>query len=436
MLHAAKKRRWQVCGGMQEWEGMEDIMAVIKAFQCVHPAEGLASQIAALPYDVYSRAEARRQVEKEPLSFLRIDRAETQFDENIDIYSHEVYQKARDLLYGMIQDGSFVKEEKPCYYLYELTMNGRSQTGLVACAAVDDYLSGVIKKHENTTEEKEIDRIHHVDVCNAQTGPIFLAYRNHGLIRGITNKVKKGRPMFDFVSEDGIGHRGWRIDQEKDIAQIRDTFAAIDKIYIADGHHRAASAVKVCLKRRAEHPDYNGTEQFNYFLSVLFPDDELLIMDYNRVIKDLKGQTREEFFDKVKLVFDMEKHEGQYHPERKGTFGMYIGGQWYKLTAKPQLMKEDPVERLDVAYLQRELLQPYLHILNPKTCHRIEYIGGIRGLDELERRVDGGSAVAFSMYPTSIGELFDVADANELMPPKSTWFEPKLRSGLFIHEMS
>lgn len=436
MLQYAGKRRWQVFGGMQEWDDMEDIMAVIKAFQCVHPAEGLASQIAALPYDVYSRTEARRQVEKEPLSFLRIDRAETQFDENIDIYSPEVYQKAHDLLYGMIEDGSFVKEKKSCYYLYELTMNGRSQTGLVACAAVDDYLNGVIRKHENTTEEKEIDRIHHVDVCNAQTGPIFLAYRNRGLIRDITNRVKKGRPMFDFVSEDGIVHRGWRIDQEKDIAQIRDTFAAIDKIYIADGHHRAASAVKVGLKRREEHPDYDGTEEFNYFLSVLFPDDELLIMDYNRVVKDLKGQTREEFLDKVKLVFDMEKHEGQYHPQHKGNFGMYIGGQWYKLTAKPQLMKEDPVEGLDVAYLQRELLRPYLNILNPKACHRIEYIGGIRGLDELERRVDGGSAVAFSMYPTSIGELFDVADANELMPPKSTWFEPKLRSGLFIHEMS
>lgn len=410
-------------------------MAVIRAFKCVHPAKGLASKIAALPYDVYSRQEARKQVEKEPFSFLRIDRAETQFDENMDIYAPEVYQKAHDLLYGMIAEGSFVKEEKPCYYLYELTMGERSQTGLVACASVDDYLNGVIKKHENTTEEKEMDRIRHVDVCNAQTGPIFLAYRNQDMIRGIINRVKKGSPMFDFVSEDGIGHRGWCIDREEDIAQIRDTFAVIDKIYIADGHHRAASAVKVGLKRRAEHPDYDGTEEFNYFLSVLFSDDELFIMDYNRVVKDLKGQTEEEFLEKVKLVFDMEAYEGQYRPERKGTFGMYIGGQWYKLSAKPELVRNDPVEGLDVAYLQRELLAPYLSIKNPKTCHRIEYIGGIRGLNELERRVDGGSAVAFAMFPTSIGELFAVADAGELMPPKSTWFEPKLRSGLFIHIM-
>ena len=410
-------------------------MAEIKAFKCVRPADGLAPQIAALPYDVYSRQEARIAVANAPLSFLRIDRAETQFDESMDIYAPEVYQKAHDMLHGMIADGSFVEEEQACYYIYELTMDDRSQTGLVACASVDDYLNNVIKKHENTTEAKEQDRIRHVDVCNAQTGPIFLAYRSHAAVREIIAEVKKSAPMFDFVSEDGIGHRGWCISSSEDITRISETFASIKELYIADGHHRAASAVKVGLKRRAEHPDYDGTEEFNYFLSVLFPDDELLIMDYNRVVKDLKGQTEEEFLEKVQSVFDMEKRDAQYHPECKGTFGMYIGGQWYKLTSKKEFMSEDPVEGLDVSYLQRELLKPYLNILNPKTCERIEYIGGIRGLSELEKRVNEGCAVAFSMYPTTIGELFDVADAGALMPPKSTWFEPKLRSGLFIHKI-
>lgn len=408
-------------------------MAKVKAFQCVHPGEGLASEIAALPYDVYSRQEAREQVERAPRSFLRIDRAETQFAEDMDIYAPEVYQKAHDMLWGMIADGSFVKEEKECYYLYELTMNGRSQTGLVACASIDDYINGVIKKHENTTEAKEQDRIRHVDVCSAQTGPIFLAYRSQETIRSITAKVKEGAPMFDFVSEDGIRHRGWQIDGAEDIAQIAQTFAEMGELYIADGHHRAASAVKVGLKRRAEHPDYDGTEEFNYFLSVIFPDDELLIMDYNRVVKDLNGQTEAEYMEKVQRVFDIEKKDGVYHPEKKGTVGMYINGAWYQLTVKDAYVQDDPVEGLDVSYLQRELLAPCLNIQNPKTCSRIAYIGGIRGLSELEARVDGGDAVAFAMYPTTIGELFAVADAGKLMPPKSTWFEPKLRSGLFIH---
>lgn len=410
-------------------------MAEIRAFQCVHPAEGYAAQIAALPYDVYSRKEARKQVEKAPLSFLRIDRAETQFDENMDIYAPEVYQKAHDLLCQMIEDHYFEEEQQECYYLYELTMGEHTQTGLVACASVDDYLNHVIKKHENTTEEKEQDRIRHVEACSAQTGPIFLAYRRQEAMQQITREVKEQPAMFDFVSDDGIRHRGWKIDEKETINKIAEIFAGLQEIYIADGHHRAASAVKAGLRRRALKPDYDGTEEFNYFLSVLFPDDELLIMDYNRVVKDLKGQQPEEFLRKVQNVFTMEKKDLAYRPEKKGTFGMYIGGQWYKLTAKPERAVSDPVEGLDVSYLHRELLKPCLNILNPKTCSRIEYVGGIRGLEELEKRVDAGAAVAFSLYPTNIGELFAVADAGELMPPKSTWFEPKLRSGLFIHKI-
>lgn len=414
-------------------------MAEIRTFCAVHPAEGLASKLAALPYDVYSRDEAREQVKKAPESFLAIDRPETQFPKDQDMYAPEVYQKAHDMLEEWIKRGSFVQDQQKCYYLYELTMDGRSQTGLVACASIDDYLNGVIKKHENTRAEKEQDRIRHVDTCNAQTGPIFLAYRKDQTIAEVTAKIKQQKPMFAFVSEDGIGHKGWSVDAKEDIAIIADTFAKIDKIYIADGHHRAASAVKVGQLRRKQHPDYDGSEEFNYFLSVLFPDEELYVMDYNRVVLDLNGQTREGFLENATKIFDVQPVNAAYHPQKKGTFGMYLSGQWYHLTAKAELTKDDPVEGLDVAYLQREFLQPYLDIQDPKTSKRIRYVGGIRGLSELERMVDHvketqqKDAVAFSMYPTSMAELFAVADAGMLMPPKSTWFEPKLRSGLFLH---
>ena len=362
-------------------------MAEIRTFCAVHPAEGLASKLAALPYDVYSRDEAREQVKKAPESFLAIDRPETQFPKDQDMYAPEVYQKAHDMLEEWIKRVSFVQDQQKCYYLYELTMDGRSQTGLVACASIDDYLNGVIKKHENTRAEKEQDRIRHVDTCNAQTGPIFLAYRKDQTIAEVTAKIKQQKPMFAFVSEDGIGHKGWRVDAKEDIAAIADTFAKIDKIYIADGHHRAASAVKVGQLRRKQHPDYDGSEEFNYFLSVLFPDEELYVMDYNRVVLDLNGQTREGFLKNAAKIFDVQPVNAAYHPQKKGTFGMYLSGQWYQLTAKADLTKDDPVEGLDVAYLQREFLQPYLDIQDPKTSKRIRYVGGIRGLSELERMV-------------------------------------------------
>lgn len=363
-------------------------MADIRTFFAVHPEEGLESEIAALPYDVYDRSEAREQVKKAPGSFLAIDRPESQFPEDQDMYAPEVYQKAHDILADWIRKGAFVQDEKKCYYLYELTMDGRSQTGLVACASIDDYLNGVIKKHENTRAEKEQDRIHHVDACNAQTGPIFLAYRKDLTIAEVTAKVKQQKPMFDFVSEDGIGHKGWRVDAAEDTAAIADAFAKIDKIYIADGHHRAASAVKVGQLRRKQHPDYDGSEEFNYFLSVLFPDEELYVMDYNRVVLDLNGQTKEGFLENAAKIFEVQPVKEAYHPQKKGTFGMYLSGQWYQLTAKAELTKDDPVEGLDVAYLQREFLLPYLDIQDPKTSKRIKYVGGIRGLSELERMVD------------------------------------------------
>ena len=412
-------------------------MAVVRPFSCVRPKEDLAGRVAALPYDVYNRKEACEVVAKEELSFLKIDRAETQFDDSVDTYDSKVYAKAKELLDGMIADGTFITDADKCYYLYELTMDGRAQTGLVACASIDDYQNNVIMKHENTRADKEIDRITHVDTCDAQTGPIFLAYRANEVISAVVAKTKKCAPINDFTSDDGIKHVVWKISESADIKAIEDAFAGINEIYIADGHHRAASAVKVGLKRREANPDYTGEEEFNFFLSVLFPDEELMIMPYNRVVKDLNGNTKEEFIDIISKDFVVENlGANPYQPENKGEIGMYLDNEWYKLTAKEHILNSDPVAGLDVSILQDNVLGPVLGIGDPRVDKRVDFIGGIRGLAELERRCALDMEVAFSMYPTSISELFAVADANRLMPPKSTWFEPKLRSGLFIHKLS
>ena len=409
-------------------------MAIIKPFKCVRPSEAMASTIAALPYDVYNRKEAKAVVEKNGKSFLAIDRPETGLADDADMYAPEVYQRANQMLQEWMQAGDFVQDEENAYYLYELTMNGRTQTGIVACASIDDYQNGVIKKHENTRAEKEADRIRHVDVCSAQTGPIFLAYRANETLSELVTKTKEGQALYDFVSEDGIRHRVFKIGQEKDCKTIEETFVAINQIYIADGHHRAASAVKVGLKRRDTYPEYTGAEEFNYFLSVLFPGEELMIMDYNRVVKDLNGLSEVAFLDKVKEVFDVVEADAQTAPKKKAEFTMFLSGKWYVCTVKESDIPNDPVESLDVSLLQNLFLSPVLGIEDPKTDSRIDFVGGIRGLDELERRCATDCKVAFAMYPTSIEELFDVADASLLMPPKSTWFEPKLRSGLFIHQ--
>lgn len=411
-------------------------MAVIKPFSAYRPAPGKETEIAALPYDVYNREEACEVVKNNPGSFLAIDRAETAFSADVDTYAPEVYAKAHELLWGWIKEGRFVKEEKPCYYLYEQVMDGRSQKGIVACASIDDYQNNIIKKHENTRADKEQDRINHVDICSAQTGPIFLAYRTNEAIQNVVKETIAEKPVYDFVSEDGITHRVWVISKEENIDIIQNTFSGIQEIYIADGHHRCASAVKVGLKRRAANPAYTGDEEFNYFLSVLFPADELSIMDYNRVVKDLNGNSDEEFMAKVSEHFTIEeKGKDCYKPMKKGEFGMFMNGTWYCLTAHEDITSSDAVKGLDVSILQDYLLNPILGIEDPKTDKRIDFVGGIRGLKELERRVNKDMKVAFSMYPTSIYELFGVADADLLMPPKSTWFEPKLRSGLFVHEI-
>lgn len=412
-------------------------MAEIRPFVCVRPAEELASRVAALPYDVYNRQEAKEEVQREPLSFLKIDRAETNFDDSVDTYAPEVYEKAKELLQKDKQEGVYITDEDRSYYIYQLVMDGCPQTGLVACSSVDDYMNHVIKKHENTREDKEIDRITHVDTCSAQTGPIFLAYRSDKSIHDIVAAyVENETPIYDFTAVDGIAHRVWKIAKKEDVDAIYKAFQNIDQIYIADGHHRAASAVKVGLKRRKENPGYTGEEEFNYFLSVLFPHDELRILDYNRTVKDLNGRSLEELLEEIGRSFIVEKAEGQVRPEKKGTFGMYTEGQWYHLTARPELFEgKDAVGSLDVSVLQDYLLGPVLGIGDPRTDQRIDFIGGIRGLSELEKRADSDMKISFSMYPTSITELFDVADQELLMPPKSTWFEPKLRSGLFIHEI-
>lgn len=411
-------------------------MAQVRPFYCIRPKKELVKEVAALPYDVYNRQEAKEAVKNHPLSFLNIDRAETQFDDSVDTYDPLVYEKARDLLKERIADQTYQKEEKECYYIYELTMNGRAQSGIVACASMDDYLNNVIMKHENTREEKEQDRICHVDICNAQTGPIFLAYRSNKVLHGIVAAIKEQDALYDFTSEDGIKHRVWRIDNEECIQKIREAFQYIEQIYIADGHHRAASAVKVGLKRRKEKPDYTGKEEFNYFLSVLFPEDELMILPYNRVVRDLNGYTKEGLLDKLTESFKIRKVDHPYEPKKKGFFGMYLEKEWYELQAKSTcLVTKDPVRQLDVSILQDYLLGPVLGIEDPRVDKRIDFIGGIRGIKELEKRANDDMKLAFSMYPTSIQELFAVSDAGKLMPPKSTWFEPKLRSGIFIHPL-
>ena len=411
-------------------------MAIVKPFQCIRPRAELAGEVAALPYDVYNRQEAKEAVSGRPLSFLNIDRAETGMPEEIDPYDSRVYERAAKLLSEAVADGTYVTDQEESYYLYRLTMDGRSQTGFVACSSIDDYMQGLIRRHENTRADKELDRIRHVDTTNMHTGPVFLAYRQTQRLKEISEAVCRETPLFDFVSEDGIRHTGWRVGDPKQTEAIEQAFLEIPSTYIADGHHRAASAVAVGAKRREECPDCKGDEPFHYFLSVLFPDEELMILPYNRVVKDLNGLDLNGFLEKVSESFQVEPAGTQaVAPDRKGTFGMYLEGQWYRLTALECCKNTDPVKGLDVSILQDRLLGPVLGIGDPRTDRRIDFIGGIRGLAELERRCGLDMKVAFSMYPTSIGELLSVADAGLLMPPKSTWFEPKLRSGLFLHSL-
>ena len=411
-------------------------MSVLRAFKAIRPTKENASRVAALPYDVMNSAEAAEMVKGNPVSFLHVDKAEIDLPEGTYIYDEKVYLKARENLDKLSEDGLCIQDEKPCLYIYRQIMNGRAQTGIVGCASIDDYMNNIIKKHEFTRADKEADRINHVDYCDANTGPIFLTYRGNDHIDSIIAKYTQGDPEYDFVTDDGITNTVWVIDTDEDITALSEAFADIPCLYIADGHHRAASAVKVGMKRREQNPDYNGSEEFNFFLAVYFRSDDLAIMDYNRLIADCNGKTKAEILDEISAVFDIEKKDATYHPEMKHTFGMYIDKEWYKLTAKNGTFDaDDPVDRLDVSILQKNVITPVFGIEDPRTDKRIDFVGGIRGLGELERRCSLDMQIAFSMFPTTLDDLMDIADAGKVMPPKSTWFEPKLLSGLFIHKL-
>lgn len=414
-------------------------MAVLQSFRALRPVQEKAADVAALPYDVVNREEAKAIGDKNPLSFLHVDRPEMDLKPEIDLYDERVYEKARENLIDMEKAGIFLQDEKPCYYIYELVRKGRTQTGIVGCSSIDDYMNGVVKKHELTREDKEQDRIHHVDSCNANTGPIFLACRYpEELLVLMENWKTEHAPVYDFTSEDEITHRVWVVDEEAKLQKIRELFGEIPSIYIADGHHRAASAVKVGLKRRAEHPDYTGKEEFNFFLSVVFPFDQLTILPYHRIVKDLKGMTPKAFIGSMKFNFELMAMPGfPCKPVEKHCFGLYVDGEWFHLKAYPDIYAEkDNVGQLDVSILQDKVLGPVLGIRDPRTDERIRFMGGNHRLKDLAAAADETGGAAFAMYPTSMEELMSIADEGKLMPPKSTWFEPKLRSGLFIHKLS
>lgn len=413
-------------------------MAVFKPFAAVRPLPAYAEQVAALPYDVMSSAEAREMAQGNPCSFLHVDKAEIDLDPSMDLYDARVYEKARENLERLVADGVCRQDEKPCFYIYRQMMDGRVQTGLVGCASIDDYRENVIKKHEFTRADKEADRIRHVDTCDANTGPIFLTCRPQARLHAILESWKASyTPVYDFA-RDGVQQTVWVVEDAAVIAALSKAIANLEALYIADGHHRAASAVRVGEMRRAANPGYTGEEEFNFFLAVLFSSDDLAIMDYNRVVKDLNGCSEGEFLKKIEEKFEVAVYEedGAFHPTERHTFGLYLGGKWYCLTAKAGTFPEDdPVASLDVSILQENLLGPVLGIGDPRTDKRIDFVGGIRGLEELEKRANSDMRLAFSMCPTTLEELMEIADAGKVMPPKSTWFEPKLLSGLFIHKL-
>ena len=413
-------------------------MAIIRPFKAYRPIKEHVKDIAALPYDVMSSKEARAMVKDNKYSFLHVDRAEVNLDESVGEYDKVVYDTAKKVLENMIEEGLYIQEKAPAIYIYQQIMDGRGQKGIVCCTSVDDYINNIIKKHERTRLLKEIDRVNHVDICNANTGPIFLTYRNNNEISSIVEEWTKKEPVYDFISEDGNGHRVWIIDDNIVIEKLVKLFKSIKYLYIADGHHRSASAVKVALKRRKQLGKYTGNEEFNYFLSIIYPDTELKVFDYNRTVKDLNGLSEEEFFSKVEESFYLSKSESNkpVSPKNKHEFGMYMNKQWFILRAKDGSFDEsNPIDSLDVSILQNNLLNPILGISDPTKSERIEFIGGIRGLKELENRADTDMKVSFSMYATTIDDIMNVADSGKTMPPKSTWFEPKPRSGIFIHKL-
>ena len=413
-------------------------MAVVRPFAAVRPRLDVVDKVICLPYDVMNRKEAKEMANGNPFSYLHVVRSEMDVPDEMDQYDPLVYQTAKKNLDQFQTDGVLFQDQAPQYYIYRQIMWGRVQTGIVACTSIDEYLNETIKKHEFTRPVKEVDRINNFDVCDAHTEPVFLSYKKNDEINGIVNDwIKFHMPTYNVTTEDEITHIFWPIDDQEKVNRLQDLFAGIDYLYIADGHHRSASSVKVGLKRREENPNFDGTEEFNFFMAVIFPDEDLFIMDYNRVVKDLNGHSKEDFLKTIGEKFEVEVVGAKaYKPMSARNFGVFLDGQWYRLTAKQGIFDDnDPVDRLDVSILQKNLLHPVLGIADPRTDNRIDFIGGIRGLSELERRCGLDMQVAFSMYPTTMADLIAIADAGEVMPPKSTWFEPKLRSGMFVHKM-
>lgn len=411
-------------------------MSVVKPFRGLRPKQEYAEKVASPPYDVLNSQEAKDLAGDNPYSFLHVVKPEIDLPEDINIYDKRVYEKGAENLQTLIKDEIMIKEDQPCFYIYKQIMGDHEQVGLVAGASVEEYEKDLIKKHEKTRKVKEDDRTNHVNHLNANTGPVFLTYHAREAIDTLMNQIMDtSEPVYNFTSNDGIEHIFWIVSDDKEIKSIENEFAKLGCLYVADGHHRSASAARVKEMRQKENPDHTGDEEYNYFLTVIFPHNQMYIMDYNRVVKDLDGNSKEEFLIKVEEKFEVEFQREKVKPEEKHTFGMYLDGDWYKLTSKAGTYNEtDPVGKLDVSILQENLLTPILGIGDPRKDERIDFVGGIRGLEELERLVDSGKfVVAFAMHPTSIEELMAIADANLMMPPKSTWFEPKLRSGLIVH---
>lgn len=408
-------------------------MNLIQPFAALRPAPGHANDVVAPPYDVLSTDEARERAGGRPWSFLHISKPEIDLPAGTDPYAPEVYAKAAENLQAMIRAGVLVRDAAPCYYAYRIVMGGHSQTGLVAAASVADYDTNRIRKHEFTRPDKEDDRVRQIDALDAQTGPVLLAYPAAPEVDAVLAAASAGSPDSD-AELDGVRHTLWVIRDPANQARITAAFDAMPALYIADGHHRSASASRIAAARRAANPRHTGAEAYNFFLSVIFPAHEMRIMDYNRIVTDLNGLSAEAFLDRVGTAFGIETASAAVRPERPGVFGMYLGGQWYRLSIRPELIPADPVGRLDVSLLQNNLIAPILGIADPRRDKRIDFVGGIRGLAELEKRVDSGDmALAFALHPTRMEDLMAVADANEVMPPKSTWFEPKLADGLASH---
>jgi uncharacterized protein (DUF1015 family) len=413
-------------------------MAFIKPFKALRPLNEVAEQVAALPYDVMSVDEAREMAKGNPRSFLHISRPEIEFSQEVDCYSDPVYEKGRENLTRFVRESLLIQDTTECYYVYRQKMGSVIQTGLVACASVDDYQSGVIKKHELTRPDKEEDRVKHIDYLDANDEPVFYTYKSDPSINDFVGEITKDVPEYDFTTDDGVTHTVWKVAEIEKIEKLTAMFAGIGTFYVADGHHRSAAASRVREMRKAANPNHTGLEEYNYFLTVIFPDVELNIMPYNRVVKDLHDWTIAELITKIAEKFSVVPAGSHYTPTRQHQLGMYLEGKWYQLAPKHGSYREDDaVSRLDVSVLQDNLLSPVLGIRNPRTDQRIQFVGGIRGVEELERLVDSGQyKVAFSLYRTSIEDLMNLADAGKIMPPKSTWFEPKLRSGLFVHSLT